>query len=431
MNKDQKLLELVQSGKHFCILPWIHFHSWPNGKVFPCCMADSSIQFSSTTEPTVLEMMNSSEFKKLRNNMLKDLPSAACQRCYDVEKHGTWSLRKSHNMVRGESNLDAVKATKKDGSLKEFQLKYMDLRFSNICNMKCRSCGPECSSLHAQEYAEKKWTKEHLKIYFNMDKIVVNANEDGSFMEKLKPHLADVEEVYFAGGESLITPEHYELLDHWIKLEKTDIDITYTTNFSVFKFKNKNVLNYWHQFNSVKIYASLDANYGVAEYLRKGTVWKDIEDNIAMIKSKVPHVIFCLTPTISIWNVHNFPDLYNDWVSKGFIDYNTEVRLNLLTNPWWANVNILPPFYKLKIAEKYRKFKGNENLPRSTRNAFATVLNALEADKSEKNISSNPNGLKEFFDDNFQTDKIRNEKLFDVIPELKEVFEWTQLNLSK
>ena len=421
----------IDESKYFCILPWIHIHAWPNGKVFPCCMADSSIQFSSTTEDSVITMMNSDEFKKLRLNMVNEKPSLACKRCYDLEKHGIWSLRKSHNKVRGEDSYDLVKKTKKDGTIENFKFKYMDIRFSNICNMKCRTCGPECSSLHAQEYVEKKWTKDHLKIWFNMDKIVVNCNEDGKFMEKLKPYLKDVEEVYFAGGEALITPEHYELLDFWIEHGKYDVNITYTTNFSVFKYKKKNVLDYWSKFKTVKIYASLDANYQVAEYLRKGTVWSDIEKNIQTIKKKAPNVVFGLTPTISIWNVHNFPDLFEEWLAKDYIKLDSELRINLLTHPWWGNINILPYFYKQQVAEKWRKLHDDPKYPREVHNAFGVVLNALEADKSAKNVQSNPDGLKEFFEENKKTDEIRGESLFQVIPELKDVYKWTLANSSK
>jgi hypothetical protein len=150
--------------------------------------------------------------------------------------------------------------------------------------MKCRSCGPEFSSLHAKEYLDKKADKEKLKQYFNMDDIVVTSNKGNKFFKNLKPYLKDVEEVYFAGGESLITPEHYQTLDEWIAQGKTDIDLSYTTNFSVFKFKDKNVIDYWKQFKSVQIFASLDGMGKVGEYLRSGTDWKEIEDNIKMIK---------------------------------------------------------------------------------------------------------------------------------------------------
>lgn len=29
-------------SKSFCIMPWTHLHTWPNGNVFPCCIADSA-----------------------------------------------------------------------------------------------------------------------------------------------------------------------------------------------------------------------------------------------------------------------------------------------------------------------------------------------------------------------------------------------------
>ncbi len=54
-----------------------------------------------------------------------------------------------------------------------------------------------------------------------------------TLMAKLKPYLDDVTEVYFAGGEIVITQEHYECLDYWIENDLCDqVELTYTTNFS-------------------------------------------------------------------------------------------------------------------------------------------------------------------------------------------------------
>jgi len=420
--------QLLNDSKVFCILPWIHFHALPNKKVLPCCMGESNKPLGTTDSESILSMMNSEEYKKLRLNMLNGVKSEECKRCYDIESYGSWSLRQSQNTVRGKASLDLVEATKSDGSIDTFKLKYLDIRFSNICNMKCRSCGPEFSSLHAQEYADKKWTKEHLKIWFNMDDIVSSCNENQLLMEKLKPYLKDTEEVYFAGGEALITPEHYELLDFWLKHKKYDIDITYTTNFSVFKYKNKNVINYWKKFKKVKIYASLDANGSLAEYLRKGTEWEEIENNVKRIKEEVPHVEFNLTPTISIWNVHNFPDFFKDWVNKGYINPQGDIRMNLLTHPWWANVQILPFWYKSKVAPKWIEIRNDKLFSQGIRNGFSTVTMALEVGKHPKQVQCNVGGLREFFDENEKLDKIRNENIFDVIPELEELYKWTKDN---
>jgi hypothetical protein len=405
--------------KHFCILPWIHFHAWPDTKVFPCCMADSSKPVAHTTEESIIKMMNTEEYKQLRLRMLNNEPSEICQRCYDVELLGTWSLRQSQNRVRGNAYLHLVNQTKEDGTIDEFKLRYMDIRFSNICNMKCRSCGPSCSSQWAQEYKDRHG-EVTLKNRFGLNKIVVSNNEGDEFWNKLEPYLDDVEEVYFAGGEALITPEHYRILDYWLSKGKTDVKITYTTNFSVFRYKDKNVIDYWKKFPKVEIYASLDASGPLAEYMRKGTVWDDIELNALMIKKEVPHVLFEITPTISLWNAHQFPEFHRDWIEKGLLSKKQEIRLNILTNPWYASILIAPKFYKDYLAKLYEPVRNDYSYSNTIRYAYKAVLNTLSSGEENKD------GMKEFFHFNNKLDAHRKEDIFDAIPELWEVYLWSQ-----
>ena len=110
--------QLVKDSKHFCVLPWIHFHAWPNKQVMPCCVADSEAPVSELKEgESILEMMNSEEYKKMRTAMLNDERYEACSRCYDLEDNGTWTLRQSQNMVRGIDSVDIIEATNIDGSI--------------------------------------------------------------------------------------------------------------------------------------------------------------------------------------------------------------------------------------------------------------------------------------------------------------------------
>lgn len=417
------MIDKIPDSPVFCILPWLHFHALPNKKVLPCCMANSDMPVSSTDKESVIEMMNTDEYKQLRKNMLTGKRSDTCNRCYDVEHVGQWSLRQSANTVRGNKNLAAINATNEDGSIDDFKLQYVDIRWSNICNFKCRSCGPEFSSLHAKEFIDNKGGVEKLQQYFKMDDMVVSCNRDDVFFEKVKPYLKDTDEVYFAGGESLITNEHYKMLDEWIHLGNTDIRLTYTTNFSVFKFKDRNVIDYWKNFKNVAIFASLDGMGKNLEYLRSGADWKEIEDNIKMLKKEVPHVTFNLTPTISVWNAWHFPDFFDYMVKNDYIDPTSEdcLRLNMLTNPWWANIGILPNFYKDRLFLKWNKIKTNMNYSVSVRNAAAMVQEALKA-------GSRVEGLREFFEIQVETDKIRKESWIESIPELEDVYEWMEEN---
>jgi hypothetical protein len=415
---------LVKHGKHFCVLPWVHFHSWPDGRVMPCCVADSNMPVAHLkNDESIIQMMNTEDYKKIRNSMLNDEPVEACKRCYDLELMGTWTMRQSHNKRRGLEYVDMIsKNTEDDGTLSEFKMKYMDLRFSNICNMKCRSCGPGCSSLWAQEFIDRVGTDVY-EEYFNTRKIVINSAEEMSFMNKLKPYLKDVLEVYFAGGEIIITPEHYECLDYWIENGLTDqVELTYTTNFSSLKYKDKDLIGYWKKFPQLKIWASLDAGGEVGEAIRKGTDWKRIVKNIKAIKEQVPHAQFQITPTISIWNVFDFPEFFNYMVEEGFIDDKTSSpRFNLATSPWYANIMILPKHIKLRLVKLYEEsLKRYEYVNVDIYNGFKMIIYNLNVGDENKG------GILEFKKFNDELDEFRNEKLEDIIPELKEVYEWAE-----
>ena len=417
---------LVENGKHFCVLPWVHFHAWPDGKVMPCCIADSNMPVGEIrADETIIQMMNSEPYKEMRVAMMKDEPVAACKRCYDLELMGEWTMRQSHNMRRGLEYVDYISdVTNDDGSLKEFQMKYMDIRFSNICNMKCRSCGPSCSSLWSAEFLENRG-KEVFDEYFpkSNGKIVINNNDDMTLMAKLKPYLDDVTEVYFAGGEIIITPEHYECLDYWVENDLCDqVELTYTTNFSTLSYKKSiDLMDYWKKFPQLKIWASLDAHGKVAECIRSGTDWDRIVRNIREVKEQVPHAQFQITPTISIWNIFDFPDFWDYMVDNGFIDVETSSpRFNLATNPWYANIMILPQSTKRRLAELYRVYQERHKDNHAIYNGFKMIIYNLTVGDENKG------GILEFKKFNEELDSYRDEKFEDIVPAIKEVYEWAQ-----
>ena len=309
--------KLLKEDTAFCILPWIHMHAWPDGRAMPCCIADSDQPFGDLKNNTIEEVWNSDKYKELRKAMLQGKQLDACKRCYELESSTwIWTLRKNSNEWFGDKHFDLVEKTNEDGSIDEMRMAYMDVRFSNICNMKCRSCGPELSSLHAQEHGELYGKHEIANILNNNGSTVVNIAKKNNYWENLQKYLPDVEEVYWAGGEPLITNEHYKILDNWIDTGKTDVRLRYTTNFSNMRYKSKSIYSYWEQVDDVQVSASLDANGPRAEFMRHGTNWQQIEQNRIEMLERVPHVHFEITPTISLYNVWNFPDFHIDWVER-------------------------------------------------------------------------------------------------------------------
>ena len=87
--------------KSFCILPFNHLATHPDGKVTPCC--ESKLWSSDGNENLQLgvssleEIRNSKNFTSLRDDMLNGRLNDSCNFCYDREAAGLDSKRTREN----------------------------------------------------------------------------------------------------------------------------------------------------------------------------------------------------------------------------------------------------------------------------------------------------------------------------------------------
>ena len=395
MKKYSKLY----NSKVFCMMPWVHTHIWPNGNAFPCCMSDSDIVYGNLNDNSLEEIWNNEKYKKLRKNMLNEKESPECTRCYEMEKSNIWTLRKNTNKYY-ISHWDRVETTQDDGSVEEVNMGYMDIRVSNICNFRCRTCGPELSSA---------WYEDHSKLYGQPPENpkMMNIANNEKFWNELQPLLLTVEEACWAGGEPIITEEHYKILDFWIENKMKDVRLRYTTNFSNLYFKKKSILDYWNSFNDVRIAASLDGMGKRGELIRAGTEWDVIEDNRRQMIKECPDVYFEITPTVSIMNVYHLPDFHRNWVDRGLLEPNN-IRVNMLTYPDYYRIQIIPKEERKKFIDKYNEHIKwiDDNFGKGVaKDGFMSILNFLE----QKNYE---NLIPDFIDRNTPLDELRGESLF-------------------
>ena len=407
--------EEVKNSKYFCMAPWVALHTAADGKILPCCASppqeDYDWDLGKVRTTSLKEAWNSSEMRKLRVNMVTDTKSKACTRCYAFEDLGLSSYRQALN-YRFMKHYDVVKDTLDDGTLENMNLKYWDFRFSNICNFKCRTCGPHYSS---------KWLSDALKLYGKQrptDQSWGGSKADGdSILEQILPFAESVEEIYFAGGEPLITPQHYEILNLLIDMKKFDVRLFYNTNMSTLTFQGQNVLDLWKKFKTVKIGASLDGNYKRGEYLRTGQIWSETISNTKEIKKVTPHVKFELSPNISIMNSFNLLDFHKEWVELGLINVE-DICLNLVLGPEYYRIDILPEHIKKILVERYKehiKWINQHATSRTVARRFEAIIEFIQKE-------DNSHHLPDFVSMTNKVDEIRDEKFVDVFPELKELF---------
>jgi radical SAM protein with 4Fe4S-binding SPASM domain len=145
--KQKRLMKSSKPEDVICAIPWIHLNLEPNGKVVPCCLTSHYNYFSGDlTTDSIEEIWNSDNMKKLRKEMINGVEPKICATCFDRERITGESGRVYHNREFKSVLKDIPIITETDGTCNKMELKYWDFRFSNLCNLKCRSCGPRYSS---------------------------------------------------------------------------------------------------------------------------------------------------------------------------------------------------------------------------------------------------------------------------------------------
>jgi len=400
---------LLTESKTFCMYPWIHLHAYPTGEAYPCCHAEMGVGLvGNCRNNTLEEIWNSDKQKQLRQDMLSETFNPTCGRCYEQEDNGFFSGRRSVNKHHGH-HISRAAQTQADGALDKFEMTYWDIRFSNLCNLKCRSCGHIFSSQWYQDQAKLaggNWKDRNTVLNYA-------GRTELDMWEQLEPHLDYVEQIYFAGGEPLLMEEHYRILEELVRRKLFHVRLVYNTNFTHTELKGKSVFEYWKQFDSVAVGASLDGSGAIGEYIRKGTDWAVIEQNRQDMMRICPEVDFYISPTLSIMNVWHLPDFHRDWTERGFIRAQ-DLNVNALQDPAHYRIDIAPAEYKQQLVTKYQNhitwLRSQDSLGRAT-NGFESAINFMTA-------TDNTHLIDTFWRKTHQLDEIRKESILDVIPEL-------------
>ena len=377
------------------MLPWVHLNVQPNGNILPCCIANDVI--GNANDQSLKEVWNLPYMNNLRESMLNDKPSSTCSKCYDAEARGAESSRMRYNKEFGHH------ITKIDTT--PFELVYWDSRFSNVCNLKCRSCGHDASS---------SWYRDTIKIYPEYNKpVIISAGKDGSLLDQMMEHIDKVESIYFAGGEPILIKDNYKIFDELDRLGKYDVKLYFVTNFTNLEYKGKSIFQFLNKFTNVTIAASLDGMGKCAEYIRSGTVWAEVEESRKLMKEQAPNVKFMLTPALSILNAWHLPDFHRDWIEKKLVGPNA-LHISTVYHPSYLRADIATPEFKEQLKEKYTThiewLKTFDNADNSVRlfNSARSFITGID----------NSHLLKLFWLKTAQLDKLRNENVLDIFPEL-------------
>jgi len=405
-----------------CAVPWMHLNFEPNGKVVPCCLTSTFNYFAGDlTSQTIEEVWNSDNMKRLRKEMLDGKEPEICVKCFSREKVTGESGRIYHNKEFHEVLDEIPRITLEDGTCTKMELKYWDFRFSNLCNFKCRSCGPRYSSSWVPDAKKMNWPIELEKVT-NIDGV-----DDKTNFDFLKEQVKHVQKIYFAGGEPLLMDEHWQILDLLVKNERFDVKLSYNTNCSMLTYGKKNVLDYWSQweFGKVEVWPSIDEIEERAELIRSGTVWSKVESNLKELMT-LDNIIVRPGITVGAMNVFRLPEIITYLTDIGVINKRLQYKnffINLLEWPQHYHVQILSDDHKKEIIKKINDFIDYHNKKYNTdiSHLLTHILHELAKPHNSKSAEK-------FMHITYQLDDVRDEDIFKTIPELDYIRERYESN---
>ena len=384
-----------------CILPWMHMHGTVQGQYKLCCYVSTNDTVGDYTQP-ISSIFNNEKYKKIRLQFLNgEIPYPCKIGCYDTESLGGESNRQQVN--KRFKNLSKLqKFTNSDGSIKNTPI-YLDFRFGNKCNFKCRICGPSASSSwfkDARYISNFKNAKKQLEDYYT-------DNED--FWKYLSDIKKSIKYLYFAGGEPLVMDGHYKLLQWLIDNNKTDVEITYNTNLSTLSYKNFDVFNLWNNFTNISLWPSIDGFKDHCEYGRTNFNWDVFEKNLKKVKQYVDTV----SCTVSIYSALTTAELIIYLKS-----FNINTYLSMLDTPNHLDCRLLPLDIKDLIVKKFLIMKKKIIFNESEEINVSKAISYLQSEIQDKDSL-----LRKFKQYNMEIDKLNGTSFTTVYPELAQWYE--------
>jgi hypothetical protein len=358
----------------------------PTGEAKPCCFWSQdhiSVDFGNINDyDTAKDLMNHDGFKDLRKKFLKGEKHPGCEKCYNHEDNGRFHSSGRYyfeEKFNSEKTTQSVESTQDDGTA-DPNIVYLDIRFGNICNLKCRMCGYGLSSTWHDEIVKLQELDNVKRMYADNRNVITKCcqapqspgsryylNTDNPLLQihrpkfihidcydKIEPYLQFAEEIYFAGGEPMLYPEHTLILDKLIETDNTDCILRYNSNLSTLKYRGRDILDLWSKFQHVSVGASIDAMEDGVEFIRSNLKWKVFEKNYNRIKNEAPNINLHPAHTIGILNVEIYPKFSRYCIENGWTN-KSSVPPNFIHFPEEQNIRILPQWYKDRICLIYEQ----------------------------------------------------------------------------
>jgi hypothetical protein len=264
---------------------------------------------------------NLDEFNETRNSLDRGIEHSACESCWEYEADNMPSMRTQNLYYRDVTSEPTI------------DIKHIDLRLSNKCNLQCKMCNPGDSDQLVKLANELPFDNPLLH------QLPKNNPEDIDKLLDLILELPNLEAIRFAGGEPFIMPEVEQFIEKLVSIGKTNINIEFITNCTSAKPK---IITLLEQFKHVELMCSIDGIEDTIEYQRYPAKWTTIEANFKRLYNSK-----CSTrmvPCVGLLNYNGLQDFLN-W-AKQFP--NSLITFNKIQEPSYLDYRLIPLEHRIK-----------------------------------------------------------------------------------
>jgi organic radical activating enzyme len=252
-----------------------------DGYTRPCCGENSIQSQISHISNGILNSFNDKKIIFLRDELKKGFSKNTmpfCFRCENLESRNQKSLRTKTKFLSSNR-----------------ELKLIQFKMSNKCQLACFHCGPSQSST---------WAKK-LNLSSKINKGFKITDE---FLNELSTILPNLSVIKFTGGEPFLDFNHWKILEYLKKFDRSHCELHYITN-GISNFKP--VL--WEGWKTIKCSVSIDGFEESYEWFRRGSTWDKILVGVQNLNdfSEV-EINYSLTP----FTIQDFLKAKNFWKYK-------------------------------------------------------------------------------------------------------------------
>ena len=442
----------------FCPLPWNSINLRNNGDLRICCNTNSyspkrGIMTKEDGTPYNAgkddwnEARNAELLKEVRVSMMKGEWHPECTRCKKEEESGMRSRREYENddwgKYSGDISLEKMlPITEEDGTLdtSKQDIEFMDIRYGNFCNLKCRMCGPTDSHKWYDDFV-KTTGRTHYKDTHETIQLTKNAKgkwhtdqydwfqDNDIYWDNFEKYAPDAKKLYIVGGEPLIIDEHQESLERLVASGKAGkIQLEYNTNLTMVPDR---LVHLWEQFKQIRIGVSIDGIGDVFNYQRTPAKFDAVYKNMMTLQNNERiNLKAWFAYTVTPMNVFHTADFMKWKLTESGLDkFNPitgprpVITHHMCHSPKYYNVKVLPQYLKDQVAEHYQEHKDwilTTDFSDKVKDNFIKVLTGIEKFMMSEDYSEE--WLDHFIDQTAKLDEVRNQNILDIVPQYKELF---------